>query len=127
MRALKQTPLVDAISDQDLRTLIVGDMRRWATDGRDTEGDARFTYTSFSSLSPELMRNVQPEMVLSALVSNDFDAIDLARHLSDLGFQGSYRVIAQRVPDVAIIRAEVALVAPDLDFDVYELPGAVDR
>ena len=122
MRALKHTQLFDALPAQDMRTLIVGDIRRWASDGRNTVGAEEFCYTSFASLSRELMTEIAPDMVLSPLVSKDFDVIDLARHLADLGYEGSYRVLMQRVPDAAIIRAEVAFVAPHLDFDIFELP-----
>lgn len=125
MRARKKIRVANASSGQETRTLIVGDIQRWASDGRDIAGDADYSYTSFASLSRELLADIAPDLVLSPLVSKDFDVIDLARHLADLDYTGSFRVILDRIPDAAIIKAEVTLVAPHLDFDIYELSAKV--
>ena len=59
-----------------------------------------------------------PDVVLSPLVSETFDCIDLADALAGAGFRGRYRAFATQIPDPDLIRREIRAIAPEIDFDI---------
>ena len=63
----------------------------------------------------------RPDFVISPLVTNVFDAHDLAGLLADKGFRGHYIAVAETVPQPHVIRGDVERVAPRLHFDVVAL------
>jgi len=65
-----------------------------------------------------------PALVLSPLLTPVFDAIDLARYLSQRGFRGRYLALVERLPSAKLIRREVKAQSPDLSFDVIILDGS---
>ncbi|MDG4648826.1 hypothetical protein P6F26_10260 [Roseibacterium sp. SDUM158017] len=65
-----------------------------------------------------------PSLVLSPLLTPVFDAIDLARYLSQRGFTGRYLALVDRLPSARLIRREVEAQSPDLNFDVVILDGS---
>ncbi len=61
--------------------LVVGNIRGWAREKRiipDIEG---FHFVGFSDIDLLLFERLDPEIVLSALMGEGFDAVDLARRL----------------------------------------------
>jgi len=85
---------------------------------------AMVTIVKFPTIDRALLDRVQPDMVISALISGQFDILDLAAHLLGLGYRGALRAITPPVPNARLIRAEVAAIWPDLDFALIELPLA---
>lgn len=65
-----------------------------------------------------------PALVLSPLLTPVFDAIDLARYLSQQGYRGRYLALVDRLPSANLIRREVEAQSPDLNFDVVILDGS---
>lgn len=65
-----------------------------------------------------------PAIVLSPLLTPVFDAIDLARYLSQRGYKGRYLALVERLPSANLIRREVEAQSPDLNFDVVVLDGS---
>jgi hypothetical protein len=65
-----------------------------------------------------------PALVLSPLLTPVFDAIDLARYLSQRGYRGRYLALVDRLPSANLIRNEVEAQSPDLNFDVVVLDGS---
>lgn len=82
-------------------------------------------FITINDLSADLVEETQPDIILSPLVADDFDAVDMAEKLVSLGFQGRYRAIAPRLPDAALILHEVRGLAPQLDFALLLLPELV--
>jgi hypothetical protein len=78
-----------------------------------------FHFRTFAAVDRELLCTLEPEVVLSALIAPDFDAMDLARLLQEAGFAGRYRAVTTRLPNVRSVVAEVRAVAPGLDFDLF--------
>lgn len=101
--------------------LVVGNLERWAARGRGLPDLVGFAFVAFHSLTPDLLDDLAPEMVLSPLMGEGFDAVELARRLWQLGFAGRYRALTTPLPDLDAVRAEVREAAPDLDFDLYVL------
>ncbi|MCS6621393.1 hypothetical protein N0B44_00570 [Roseibacterium beibuensis] len=65
-----------------------------------------------------------PALVLSPLLTPFFDAIDLARYLSQRAYRGRYLALVEKLPSANLIRREVEAQSPDLNFDVVVLDGS---
>lgn len=100
------------------RTVVVGDLKRWQKEGRIIGAQKDLTYIQLSTLTAEFLADFQPEIILSPLVADAFDATDIAKKLHQLGFQGSYRALTAVAKDGKMVRLEIASLAPELDFDV---------
>jgi hypothetical protein len=85
-----------------------------------------FHFRRFGAVTPALLSDIDPEVILSALIAPDFDAMDLARLLSVHGFTGRYRAVAANLPNRRGVVAEVRAASPGLDFDVFVM-GDVRR
>ena len=66
----------------------------------------------------QLVGPAAPILVLSRLVTPEFDALYLARMLSQYGYRGRYLALVYRLPDAKLIRREVAAQSPGINFDV---------
>jgi len=82
---------------------------------------------TFPEITTALLQELQPDIVLSALVEDDFDTADVAIRLETCGYQGRYRAVARALPEPALIRREVRLVAPALDYDIILLADNAAR
>lgn len=100
------------------RTLIIGDSNRWKDEGRITSGLRDFAFLELSELNARLLEEHQPDIILSPLVGDNFDVIDVVTQLDALGYTGRYRAIAETAPDTAMILREVSAIAPEIDFDL---------
>ena len=65
-----------------------------------------------------------PGLVLSPLLTPEFDALDLARMLAQGGYRGRYLALVDRLPSAKLIRREVAQQSPNINFDVVVLDGS---
>lgn len=64
-----------------------------------------------------------PDLVLSPLLTPEFDALDLARILAQCGYRGRYLALVGRLPSANLVRREVAAQSPNINFDVIVLDG----
>jgi hypothetical protein len=99
--------------------LVVGDLRGWEKSGRTPPDLKGFHFADFCDVTAEMLAEVRPDVVISALFAPDFDVLDLARKLVDLGFKGRYRALSAALPNPSVIRTEVAAAAPGIDFDLF--------
>ncbi len=99
--------------------LVIGNLRSWERAGRDIPRIEGFRFAAFDELSADLLRDARPDLVLSALMGESFDALDLARRLDELGFRGRYRALTNPLPRPDDVRDEVRAAAPGLDFDLF--------
>ncbi len=113
---------VDDLIAQQSNTLIVGSLDRWQAEGRLTDELDEFYFAELASLTGEFLNAIRPQIVLSPLFADNFDASDVAQTLHMLNFEGRYRVITGRLPNTGMIKAEVANIAPALDFDILVVP-----
>jgi hypothetical protein len=112
----------DSSSTQSIRMLIVGNMARWQACGRLPKMPPDCEYVDFAQLDRSKIRQFRPDLVLSALMSEGFDAFDVAEKLDTLKYRGMYRVVASDLPDAKVIRRDIRLAAPNLDFNLLVLP-----
>lgn len=108
------------------RILVIGNIVRWTSEGRMGVALKGFHFIGISSLTAETMQSFAPDIVLSPLFDNEFDVLDIAEKLHDLYFDGIYRVISDNLPNPDIVRNEVCLAAPRLDFDILLIPKQTD-
>lgn len=106
------------------QTLVIGNLSRWKSEGRNTVALPEFQFAEFGALSSDMLESLSPDIVLSPLMGDDFDVLDVAQRLLDFGFEGRYRVIAECIPNIEMIRTEVNHHAPGLDFDLLIMPPA---
>lgn len=105
--------------------LVVGDLKRWrSTDPklRDLHGSV---FKSFGEVTADLLNTLCPTLVVSDLMADNFDGLDLARKLSSLGFEGQYRALTYGLPNRLMVLTEVRMVAPKLDFNILEVTDKI--
>lgn len=110
-----------------LKTLVVGDVKRWLRLGNSLPDVEGLQFVSLDELTTSLLASFQPDLVLSPLMQQDYDAAEIARKLNDLGFRGRYRAISDAVPDKQLVARDIATIAPDVDFDIIDLPQTQDE
>jgi hypothetical protein len=103
------------------RTLVIGNVKRWEAAGKQVTAFEQFQFSDLSALNKETLSEFDPEIILSPLVGDDFDAVVVAEKLNALSFDGRYRAISFDTPNVAIIRDDVSQAAPHLDFDILQM------
>ncbi|WP_292020778.1 hypothetical protein [Maritimibacter sp. UBA3975] len=102
---------------QPLRVLAVGRTQDDAgKSGQEPLPGAHFV--EFTDLTAEVIEMHQPHVVLSPLVSNGFDCVEVANRLVDSGFDGRYRAFAENLPRPELVKSEIGTSFPGLDFDV---------
>lgn len=117
------SPFPEAIGNLSRNTLVVGDLARWEAEGRMTPPLDDFQFVEIKSLTAEVVQDMEPEIILSPLVADDFDAVDVAAKLIELQYNGKYRAISDDLPDADLIRSEIRSFAPQLDFDLLLMPA----
>ncbi|EAQ06371.1 hypothetical protein [Yoonia vestfoldensis] len=114
--------VADAACVQGITILVIGDLDQWQASGRLRGVPAGCVYLGIDQLNPFTLRRHAPDLILSPLLSDGFDAVDVAEKLNATQFRGMYRVVADNLPDPEIIRGDIRAAAPDLDFDLLVLP-----
>ncbi|KJZ20144.1 hypothetical protein [Loktanella sp. S4079] len=104
------------------KTIVIGDVARWKAQGRNFSSTDELSYVSIDALCAETIAKISPDTILSPLVADTFDALDVAETLHQIGFQGQYCVVADPLPNKKAIIAEVNAKAPGLRFDILTMP-----
>lgn len=115
-------PLPSGLEGLASTTLVIGDLARWRAQGKMVPPLEGFQFLDFHELNEMVISMKAPDIILSPLVADEFDAVDIAAKLISYRFEGRYRAIADDVPDASLIRREVRQFAPDLDFDLLLMP-----
>ncbi len=114
--------LQELIPNHAKSTLVVGDMARWKAQGRNLPNLEGLRFIDLSALDQNVLAKQKPDIILSPLISEDFDAVDVAGVLASLNYDGPYRAVTDIIPDPELVRKEVRNYAPHLDFDLVVLP-----
>lgn len=110
------------VGNEKAVTLVIGEIARWSLQGRTMPDVTDLTYVDFKELSPETVAHVEPDVILSPLVTDAFDAFQIAKYLESFGYRGRYRAVAPHLPNIAMVREEIKAAAPDIDFDIVVMP-----
>jgi len=73
--------LQELIPNHAKSTLVVGDMARWKTQGRNLPEMEGLKFIDLDALTVEVLQDQKPDIILSPLVSEDFAAVDVAAKL----------------------------------------------
>lgn len=95
--------------------LAVGDVRQWLGSGRALPIDSQLAFADFHEITAELLDTLAPDIVMSPLLTNNFDCLDLAQALQAGGFSGRLRIVAPDMPNPKVIQAEIKALCPALD------------
>lgn len=86
-----------------------------------------FHFRPYLAVDRRLLTELQPDVVLSALIAPDFDAIDLAKLLIAAGFTGRYRAVTEALPNRRVVIAEIRAAVPGIDFDLFVMEDVRPR
>jgi len=73
------------------------------------------SWAELQQISETDFHRFQPQIVVAPLTSPNSDAVDVAARLFALGFDGVFKIVSPKLPNPAIVLADVALISPDLD------------
>lgn len=107
-----------------IKMLVVGDVTRWQSRGRLPDPPDGYEFIDLAQLDSQKIRQYDAALIVTPLISDRFDAVDVAEKLASVCFKGMFRVLTNHLPDVDIIRVDIQDVAPCVDFDLLVLPGA---
>jgi hypothetical protein len=68
----------------------------------------------YQRLDAMLLARVLPDCVLTGLVDEGFDAMDVAERLQSLGYAGEFWVVCPPLPDLPLVRHELTAAFPGL-------------
>lgn len=102
-------------------TLVVGDLDSWALQDKPLPVLEGFEFADINSITPSFIRQFAPDLILSTLVTRDYDVVEIARILANMEYQGAYRVLVNNIPDTSMILEEIRSVSKNLDFDVIDM------
>lgn len=74
--------------------------------------------TRFEALDAKRLAEFNPDTIISGLVTPDFDILDLAAKLAQLGFAGRLIALSTPLPNPQVIRAEVRAVSQEFQFEL---------
>lgn len=80
----------------------------------------RLLEVPLAELDDALIERTQAKTVITPVVTQEFDVLDVAERLHALGFEGTYFALAGKMPNPALIEREVRLAAPGLVFEVVD-------
>lgn len=97
--------------------LAVGDPDEWLRN-ENPFPDEGMAFLSFADISESILTQYNPTVVFSPVLASNFDCIDLAILLQQVGYTGSYRAMAKDLPKPDLIEREVAHICPRIDFSI---------
>ncbi|MEJ6394429.1 hypothetical protein V8J82_14275 [Gymnodinialimonas sp. 2305UL16-5] len=68
----------------------------------------------------------RPDLILAPLMAASVDVMDLVGQLGHAGYAGRFLAVTSQQPDIDLIRAEMTVLAPNLNLDVVTLTGPPD-
>ncbi len=104
-----------------ISTIVIDDMTYWKTQKRDIPDINGIGFHSAEDMFLGLVDIRNVEIILSPLIAQGRDALEIARCLQNKGFRGKYRVIAEKLLSAKLIIDDIREEAPDVDFDILEI------
>ena len=101
--------------------LAVGEVTEWRATGRALPMSGKIAFAEFHDLTPELLEELRPDIVLSPVLCASFDCLDLAQTLTSFEYSGRYRVLAADVPNPSMVKREIAACCPTLNFEMLDV------
>ncbi|MFT3687594.1 hypothetical protein [Paenirhodobacter sp.] len=83
--------------------------------------DTAIFHTRMRALGETLLARLRPDIVLSPLLCDEHDIIDVARRLDRLGYRGALRALSPPLPHADMVLCEVRQLCGRRDFDIIEV------
>lgn len=119
--------LVAANTAELVTSILIVGARRTCPDSGAAPRVEGFHFCCYDELTVATLMASRPAIVISPLVGDGFDAIDVAQRLAAIGFSGGYRAVAEPLPRKDVVLAEVRLAAPGLDVDLLPVSALTRR
>ena len=103
------------------KVIAVGDVDEWKSQGHSFPGGAGVRFLSFSDLHEGTLALHRPDVIYSPVLARDFDCIELASLLHNIGFTGIYRAVGNDLPKPQVIEREVREMSRRLTFEIVKL------
>lgn len=100
-----------------LLILVVGEVARGLNPGCNLPADSCFIFANIHEITAAMIAVNKPEVILSPLLCPSFDCLDLALILSNINYNGRYRIMAPALPKPKVILAEIAMLCRSLDVE----------
>lgn len=117
---IRRMRIMNEISE-NLSVLFVGNIGHWLATGYELPKINNTEFCTYEDLTTEFLLDLQPDIILSPLVTAHFDVLDLAIRLEQLDFEGRVRAITPPLPDPGLILREIRFECSALDFDLIEV------
>lgn len=112
------------MAKDSLSIIFIGNTDGWMDSDTVLPKMANTKTCSIQDLTHAFFAEYRPDIVLSPLVTSQFDVLELAIKLDQLNFEGRFRAITAPLPAPEIILSEIRFECPALDFDLIVLqPG----
>ncbi len=102
---------------QKTTILAVGDREEWLRQGHNLPRE-NLAFVAFEDLTEATLEKYAPTTIISPVLTQGFDCIELTLLLRNLGYRGVYRALAHDMPKPALIEREVMQLYPDLNFKI---------
>ena len=103
------------------RIVAVGDVEEWENQGNSLPVSGDITFMAFEDLDESSLAIHQPEVIYSPVLARNFDCIEMAMLLQNLGFSGTYRAVGQGLPKPELIEREVRQITRWLKFEIVQV------
>ncbi|AML52673.1 hypothetical protein RC74_16635 [Falsihalocynthiibacter arcticus] len=107
--------------------MIVGDAAAWLSAGRSLPDDPSLHYVSFDEMSQRLLESFEPDIILTPLLGQGFDALDLAVILEQYKYKGRFRALCPKLPNPDLVMREIQSLCPSVDFDLFVVDDSDPR
>lgn len=103
------------VEDADgIVVLAVGDVLSLRTRVGSHQANETLAFADFLDVTDELVEALNPEVVVSSVLGRNFDCVDLAEKLDEIGFRGRYRLIGHGIPQPELVLREIRSLFPSL-------------
>lgn len=108
--------------DTDMVFLVVGDIDSLKLSGLKLPQIDNFHFCAIEQVNQIFIARLKPDVILSSLITKQFDIVDLIDILNTINYCGQVRAISTALPDTQLICSEIQSAYPAIDFDLLEMP-----
>lgn len=92
--------------------------------GASYPGDMNVAVIPYDNLDSEAIDGLNPDVVITAIVSSSFDCMDVAGKLTEAEFSGQMNVLSRSLPRPELVLRELRSTYPTIEVDlITTLPG----
>lgn len=103
------------------KIIAIGELDEWTEDGNALPSTPDIAFLAFDDVDEAGLMLHAPDMVYSPVLARDFDCIELATLLHNVGFTGTYRAVGNGLPKPELIEREVRQMCPRIKFEIVEI------